>query len=515
MKEMFSLKALIVVCLTSLGICLQSCDNDDESNGQVTLLSFGPSGVKHGETIKFVGTNLDKATAIVLPPSIEITRDGFASQSKELIELVVPDAAESGKVILRSPQGDIETKTLLSFDVDVVINSITAEAKPGTNITITGDKVNWIESIVFPKDLLVEKESFVSQSLTELVVTVPMEAQSGILTFFTGGTDPLDFTSEEPLDVKLPQAEALTPSIRHAADLTLSGTDLDLVTQIDFPGGASVMAEDFKSHSETAIVVVVPPTALNGKLVLTAPSGLKVETSNSISIILPIVSAFSPEDTEEHDAGVTLTLVGTDLDLVEKITFPNVAEPVTDFTRISDTEIQVVIPDGVQGGTVMLTTIHAFAVPVSLPFGDQLQLAIVFFDDAIKGGFSQWGGWGSTTDWNNSEQIRLGSKAIKMTYTGGNWSGAAQFGAGNALTDGAAFFAFSLYGGAGTGGKKIQLLVKRTGGESTKQFTIEEGKWTDIKVPLADLGSPANITEIFFQNADFTGTVFIDHVGLK
>jgi hypothetical protein len=275
------------------------------------------------------------------------------------------------------------------------------------------------------------------------------------------------------------------------------------------------MKENFVSQSETAIVVKVPTTSTNGKLTLTAPSGLTVQTTQTIAIILPNVTAFSPSNPTDHDPGVTLTLTGTNLHLVKKITFPNVPTPVETFVSQSVSKIEVVIPNGVQGGTVVLTTIHGFAVPVSVPFGDQLTLATVFFDDVIKSGFSQWGGWGSTTDWNNAEQIRIGSKAIKLTYTGANWSGAGQFGAGNVSTSGATYFAFSVYGGAGTEGKKLQVLVKRTGGEATKQVTIAEGEWTDFSIPLSELGSPSNITELFFQNADFAGTVYIDQVGLK
>src|SRR5690606_18056373 len=109
------------------------------------------------------GLNLDKVTAIVLPPAIEISKSQFASQSKEVIEIIVPQEAEAGKVILKTPQGDIESKSMLNFEVPVEITSITEEAKPGTEITIAGSKVNWIEEIVFSDGISVTE--FVSSSL--------------------------------------------------------------------------------------------------------------------------------------------------------------------------------------------------------------------------------------------------------------------------------------------------------------------------------------------------------------
>jgi hypothetical protein len=518
MEKHIITRILSLVCLVLCVVAFVSCDDENDDAGQVELHSFGPAGVKHGEEITFIGENLNKVTSIVFRPSVEVPSSAFTSVGKERITLNVPDAAEAGTLILKTPDGDIETKTSFNLEVPVVISAITPEAKPGTNITITGEKVNWIESIAFASDLLVEKSSFVSQSATELVVTVPMEAQTGFLTFSSGGTEPLIFNSSDPLTVKLPLVAVLDPSaIRHEDNLTLTGTDLDLVTRIDFSGGASVLKNNFVSQSETEIVVAVPRTTVTGKLTLTAPSGLKVQTTNALSIVLPNVTAFSPSNTLDHNPGVTLTLTGTDLDLVAKIAFPKVAQPVlaSSFISQSDTEIVVEIPAGAEGGTVSLTTIHDFVVPVTVPFGNQLQLVVPLYDDGAKNGFQLWGGWGSATDWSNTEQVRLGTKAIKADYNSGNWSGAAQFGGGNVSTTGTAFFAFSVYGGPGTEGKKLQLLVKRTGGEATKQVTIQEGEWTDFAIPLSELGSPANVTEVFFQNADFTGIIYIDHVGLK
>ena len=184
------LLVIMLVLLLSNGF-LTSCD-DEEENTNVVLNSFGPVGVKHGETIKFIGLNLDKVTAIVLP-GVEVSASEFASKSSRLIELVVPHAAEAGKVILKTPNGDIETKTPLNFEVPVVISSITAEAKPGTNITIKGSLVNWIEEVTFNDG--VTTTEFVSKSTTEVVVKVPMEAQTGFLIFATGGTEPLTFAS--------------------------------------------------------------------------------------------------------------------------------------------------------------------------------------------------------------------------------------------------------------------------------------------------------------------------------
>ena len=490
---------------------LSSC-NDDSSSSKVQLFSFGPSGVKHGDQIKFIGQNLDQVTSIVLPPNIEIPASSFTSKSSTLIELVVPEEAVAGKVTLKTPQGDIETKSMLNFLVPVVITSITEEAKPGTNISIKGTLVNWIESVTFNDGKVVTE--FVSKSTEEVVVTVPMDAKTGFLVFATGGTDPLSFSSENQLTVTLPAVSSLSPaSIKHTENLTITGTDLDLVTQIAFPGGATISAGDFVSQSETEIVLAVPATTTNGNLTLTVPSGVAVVTDQTLTIILPIVTAISPTDPSTQEAaGTALTLTGTDLDLVAKIKFPGVSTPVTTFTTTGSTQIDVVVPAGAQGGTLVLTTIHDFTVAVTVSYGNQLTLLKTIFDDNLHSPFGK-GGWGSP-DIANTENPRVGSVSIKSTFTGG-YSGGGQFGTwGNTplSTAGTTYLAFSIYGGTGTDGKT--LLVNITGA-SQQQITIVEGKWKDVKIALTDLSNLASVSEISFQDAGWSGVVYIDQIGLK
>src|SRR5690606_30180341 len=207
-----------------LVIAVTSCDDDDDdiNSGQVVLLSFGPSGVHLGDEIVFVGENLSKVSAVVFQPGVEVSKSAFTSATDERIKLVIPQSAETGKVVLKTADGDVESKTVFSLEVPVVISAVTDEAKPGTDITITGEFVNWIESITFPSDVTIPKVNFVSRSQTEVVVTVPLEAETGFLIFNTGGTEPLAIGYEDPLTVTLPAVLTLNPlSVQQTENITI------------------------------------------------------------------------------------------------------------------------------------------------------------------------------------------------------------------------------------------------------------------------------------------------------
>ncbi len=414
-----------IICLAL--VMLAGCDKDDDTNsGLVQLLSFGPSGIQHGEDIRFIGNNLNKVNAIqFIGATVEKT--GFKSQSNEEIILVLPEAVESGKIKLITDNGEIESVSALNLEIPLTITGFTSVIKPGENLTIQGKFLNWVTEIRFNKDVVVT--DFVSKSVNELVVTVPMEAQTGEIELSVSGTEPMTVVSEEPLEV-----------------------------------------------------------------------------------VLPAITAFDPEPAEREKE---FTITGTDLDLVKGVLFMGLDEPITEFVSRSETEIKLIIPAAANRGIVSLVAYSDVVVQSADPIlfvGDLPPLpalSYVFYRDQLENNWQNWG-WGATVDFANKENIRDGDAAIKVNYTG-QWSGL-KFANNTVSLTNYTEITFAIFGTAGTNGQKINVIA---GGNPAYVITLEEGKWVEYKLTKAELGNPASISELTFQNHGWTGVIYMDHVGLR
>ena len=99
----------------------------------------------------------------------------------------MPEETEKGYVTLKTSSGDIKSKTQFNIGIAATVSSITDVARPGEKITIKGNYLNWVTSVTFADGKVVD--TFENQSINELVVTVPVDAQTGTLVLAYGGTD--------------------------------------------------------------------------------------------------------------------------------------------------------------------------------------------------------------------------------------------------------------------------------------------------------------------------------------
>lgn len=507
-KYSFLIYLLIIGFLFS---CNKSSDNINSN--EVVLLSYGPAGVKHGEDIKIIGKNLDKVTSVELG-GIAIEKSVFVSQSSDLIIITVPQDATRGKLILVTPNGNIESKSYIDFNVPVKILNIPSTVRPGQTITIHGEYLNWIKSILIPADTSVTQ--FTSASYDELVLTVPITAQTGKWLFSTGGTEPMEFTTETEINITLPSISTISPNpVMPETNVTINGNDLDLVKEIKL-NGVSNSITSFVSKTPTQIILKVPKEAKAGKVTLVAYSDVAIVSPDDVNIVLPSIVSFTPNPI---DRGQSLTITGTNFNLVKSVSLKG-TNLITNFVDKTDDKIVISIPTDVVSGKIGLITYSGVTVESNntlLINGDLPPLAplkYIIYDDNLQNSWQQWSGWGgSVTDLSSTEKIRQGERAMKVTFAGG-WSGGAQLGGTSASTNGNTELAFALYGGTGTNGQKLKVIAKGGDNEST-EITIIEGEWTEYKIPLSVFGNPAAITEFTLQDEGWTGVVYIDYLGMR
>lgn len=341
-------KILLLLFLIIINAILISCEKEEDDT-KIVLESFGPMPIARGGELKFIGQNLDKVTAIVLPSSIEITT--FTSKTAELVTLTVPQEAVPGMITLKTPQGDITTKTPITYSEPISIASFTPTTiKSGAELTITGDYLNLVMEVIFTDRITVKSDAFTSQKRSELKLKVPAEAQTGKIAVSNGKEDPIIVYSTANLSVTAPAFTSITPNpVKAGTTLTITGTDLDLVKSVTLGGNKKLTT--FVSQSATKIELSVPADTKDGKVVLTPASGISVQSSSDLVMVVPTVSV-TPTTTKN---GADINVKGTNLDLIDKVIFGGDKQG-TIKSGGTATEINVTIPDDAVSGVVKFIT---------------------------------------------------------------------------------------------------------------------------------------------------------------
>jgi hypothetical protein len=515
---------LPLLCLIMAVAIVTSCKKTNDAGSTKTeLISFGPTGAKPGDTLRFFGNNLDRVTSIQFTgTNATVDQKNFIQQSSQLILVKVPAQVERGLVTLKATDGDIVSKTPLDLSVKAQITSMTTQARPGENVTINGDYLNWVRRVTFAKDKVLT--TFVTQSKNQLVVTVPADAQTGPLVLFYAGTDSTNVQTTDTLKVTLPVATSFSPNpVKHQTNLTINGTNLDLTRQVLLTG-ASKPITTFVSQTATQLVVKVDSSTVKGKVTLVAASGVQSVSTTDLDVLLPAITPTTGMTPSPVDPGANLTITGTNLDLVTSISFQN-APAVTSFVSQTPTQIVVKVPLGVLEGKLTLGVLNS-KLTVQSP--DILKvngavppptLALPIFTDALSSNWTNsggWlgGGWGGTSDINNTSPVREGTKSVKITYSGG-YGSPFQIGGANISLSSYTTFKISIYGAPGSGGKTVTIGINGVNGKYN--INVVEGKWTDYAIPLSTLTSDAALKEIWVQEYSGTGgfTIYVDAVGLS
>ena len=339
------------ICMAGTSLLFTSCEGKEEEDTKVVLQSFGPMPIARGAELKFIGLNLDKVTAVVLPDNITIT--AFTKKEPNLLTLTVPQEAMPGYVVLKTPDGDITTKTTIGYSEPISIAGFTpATVKAGDQLTITGDYLNLVEDVILTDRVSVPEANFISHTRTEIKLTVPVTAQTGKIAVSNGAEEPIIVYSTGTLTVTLPAFTAVTPNpVKAGTNLSITGTNLDLVLSVKLGGGKVIEAANFVSRTATQIVLAVPADTKDGKVVMVPASGVEVTSATDLVMIVPTVSV-TPVTLKN---GQDITVTGTNLDLVDHVVFGGNKQG-TIKAGGTATQILVTVPDDAVDGVVTFYT---------------------------------------------------------------------------------------------------------------------------------------------------------------
>jgi hypothetical protein len=225
----------------------------------------------------------------------------------------------------------------------------------------------------------------------------------------------------------------------------------------------------------------------------------------------PVITSFAPQVANPGDV---VTITGQVFNGVTSVKFDKI--PATIVGTPTATQIQVQVPQGVTSNLIYVTTPGGTAVSTTT-FG----FKYVVYTESLALGWGTNGGYdgyNSTRSYIDKTHPEAGIYDIATTFT--NSYGALQLGYGGATpvsvsTLGLTSIKFSVYGGAGyTGTQKLQIVIN--GAYSTAVVvSFTAGAYTDIIVPLSQLGNPSTITEIVLQNYGVAPpcTIYVDNLG--
>ena len=176
---------LMVAFAASLTGCLAEDQLESADVGLHVKVVF-PTKVVAGQPMTINGSGFSEATEIVFPGEIVVT--DFQIVSNDMIRVNAPKgiAAEGGKILVRTAEGDAESPLPITLGKTVISGySVTEgqEVEGGSQITIYGTDLEFVKAVeLLDEDgnpALIEDKTFVRKSTSNIIFTVPKKVYEG------------------------------------------------------------------------------------------------------------------------------------------------------------------------------------------------------------------------------------------------------------------------------------------------------------------------------------------------
>ena len=331
--------------------------------------SFSPAAVMPGDILTIKGDYLNLIYSLAFAQDVIVSQSEFLTHDRYTITVRVPEEAQTGKIELYTADLTISSEEELEYQIiqsekalEVGVPTITGivgrnkaealgnvTAKAGEKIAISGTYLMLAADVqvggVSGTDVAIANDG------TGLIFTLPAEAPSGdiVLICKSGVKVPVGTLTT----VKPSNCVATPNPVKGGQALTITGQDMDLVTAIYFSNIESIYTDIEVSADK--VVVTIPEEATED-LQLVMANGETVDVP--FTLVKPTVTGY---DKSSVSAGSTLTIQGTDLDLVKTVQFGEGSDIVKVENATSES-ITIAVPMNAVSGSPTLTLANGTTV---------------------------------------------------------------------------------------------------------------------------------------------------------
>lgn len=240
----------------------------------ISLESLTPSSVRPGDELTITGEYLNLIHEVIFANEVTVAEENFAVHDRNTIKLIVPEKAQTGKIILSDGE-ELPNLIYSEDELQVVLPSVAEvinqeNAKPEDVITISGENLELVTKVLVPGNPENIEVAFeLSADNQQLIFALPADAADGDVIM-------LPASGVEIVVVHLSMAKPEVSTVFDAEvlggqEITLNGNNLDLITGVTFPGVSDPVIPT--SSSATELKVVVPEAAVSGTIVLNLKNG--------------------------------------------------------------------------------------------------------------------------------------------------------------------------------------------------------------------------------------------------
>lgn len=269
--------------------------------------------VKMGETVTVSGSSLGLIAGLRFGADDNVFEfDEFeVNESGTVLTYLLPEEAPDGDFSLVCRSGVVVPVGLIETVAPGNCVAAPAPVKAGASLTVTGADMDVVSAVEMPN--VADEIAFTkADDGTKVVVTaVPETAQEGnlVLRMKNGKGTEVPFTLVQPVVTGYDNA-----TVSAGGELTINGTDLDLVKTVQF-GEYSDVVEVGPAEDGKSITLTVPMNAASGEPILGLVNGTTV-TGIALSIEEAVFCYATelPGDDAEIKAGSVLTLPVMNID---------------------------------------------------------------------------------------------------------------------------------------------------------------------------------------------------------